>query len=91
MIDLDHELKSLRGWTKVGGRSAITKTYKFKNFTEAFGFMAKVALTAEKMDHHPKWTNVWNTVEIWLQTHEANNTITDKDRQLAKKISELLG
>ncbi len=51
--------------------------------------MTRVALIAEKMDHHPKWTNTWNTVELWLSTHDAGNTITEKDRTLAKKIDEL--
>ncbi len=61
----------------------------FKNFSEAFAFMTRVALEAEKMEHHPLWTNVWNTVEIWLSTHDAGDIVTDKDRQLAKKIDAL--
>ena len=52
--------------------------------------MTRVALAAEKMDHHPRWTNVWNTVEIWLNTHSEGDIVTDKDRQLAKKIDALL-
>ncbi len=64
--------------------------YTFKNFSEAFAFMTRVALAAEKMDHHPKWTNVWNTVELWLSTHDAGNTVTEKDRALAKKIDGLV-
>ena len=68
----------------------LYKKIKFKNFSEAFGFMARVALEAEKMDHHPLWTNVYNELEIWLSTHDAGDIVTDKDRKLAKKIDELL-
>lgn len=63
--------------------------FEFKDFKDAFGFMSRVALIAEKMDHHPKWTNVWNTVEIWLSTHSAGNVVTEKDRQLAAAIDAL--
>jgi 4a-hydroxytetrahydrobiopterin dehydratase len=68
----------------------LYKKIKFKSFSEAFGFMARVALEAEKMDHHPLWTNVYNELEIWLNTHDAGDVVTDKDRKLAKKIDELL-
>ncbi len=64
--------------------------FEFNDFTEAFGFMAQVALIAEKMDHHPNWSNVYNRVEINLTTHDAGNTVTGKDRELAKKIEALL-
>jgi len=64
----------------------LYKKFEFKNFSEAFAFMTRVALEAEKMDHHPEWTNVWNTVEIWLSTHDAGDIVTTKDQQLAKKI-----
>jgi 4a-hydroxytetrahydrobiopterin dehydratase len=67
----------------------LTATYQFNDFIEAFAFMTKVALVAEKMNHHPNWSNVWNTVEISLTTHDAGNVITDKDRKLAKAIEEL--
>jgi len=60
--------------------------FSFKNFSEAFAFMTRVAIEAEKMDHHPTSTNTWNTVEIWLSTHSAGNIVTEKDRELAKKI-----
>jgi 4a-hydroxytetrahydrobiopterin dehydratase len=70
--------------------NALYRKVVFKDFNEAFGFMSRVALIAEKMDHHPKWTNVWNTVELWLSTHDAGNTITDKDRRLAKAIDALI-
>lgn len=62
----------------------------FDDFSEAFGFMTRVAIAAEKMNHHPEWKNVYNTVEIWLSTHDAGNVITEKDRKLAEKIDQLL-
>jgi 4a-hydroxytetrahydrobiopterin dehydratase len=68
---------------------SLEKEFKFRDFTEAFGFMAKVALIAEKMDHHPTWTNTYNTVRISLSTHDAGNTVTDKDHKLARAIDEL--
>ncbi|RED98854.1 4a-hydroxytetrahydrobiopterin dehydratase [Marinoscillum furvescens] len=68
----------------------LTRTIEFKDFVEAFGFMAQVAIIAEKMNHHPNWSNVYNKVEIELTTHDAGNTITDKDRELAKAIDKLL-
>jgi 4a-hydroxytetrahydrobiopterin dehydratase len=70
--------------------NTLYRKFEFRNFSEAFGFMTRVALEAEKMDHHPLWTNVWNTVEIWLSTHDAGNVVTDKDRKLAKKIEAIL-
>ncbi len=71
--------------------NCLFKKFEFKNFSEAFAFMTRVALAAEKMDHHPKWTNVWNTVEIWLSTHDAGDVVTEKDQKLAKKIDALAG
>lgn len=68
----------------------LKRTFEFKNFVEAFGFMSSVALIAEKMDHHPNWSNVYNKVEIELTTHDAGNTVTDKDKTLAGLIDELL-
>ena len=68
----------------------LYKKFQFKNFSEAFAFMTRVALEAEKMDHHPLWTNVYNTVEVWLSTHDAGDIVTEKDRKLAKKIDALL-
>ena len=67
----------------------LYKKFRFKNFSEAFAFMTRVAIEAEKIDHHPLWTNVWNTVEIWLSTHDAGNKVTGKDRELAAKIDNL--
>lgn len=67
----------------------LYKKFKFKDFSEAFAFMTRVALIAEKMDHHPLWTNVYNTVEVWLNTHDAGDIVTDKDRKLAKAIDAI--
>jgi 4a-hydroxytetrahydrobiopterin dehydratase len=67
----------------------LHKKFEFKNFSEAFSFMTKVALAAEKMDHHPKWTNEYNKVEIWLSTHDAGDVVTEKDRKLAGIIDGL--
>ncbi len=68
----------------------LSRTFTFANFVEAFGFMARVALVAEKMNHHPLWTNVYNKVEIHLSTHDAGDVVTDKDRELARRIDLLL-
>lgn len=70
--------------------NTLYRKFEFKNFSEAFAFMTRVALEAEKMDHHPNWSNVYNKVEISLSTHDAGNTVTDRDRKLAKKIDALL-
>jgi 4a-hydroxytetrahydrobiopterin dehydratase len=67
----------------------LKKSFKFKDFKEAFGFMTKVALVAEKMDHHPTWTNTYNTVDFELNTHDAGNKVTDLDRKLADAIDKL--
>lgn len=69
--------------------NTLFKKFKFRNFSEAFAFMTRVAMEAEKMDHHPRWTNVYNEVEIWLNTHDAGDIVTEKDRKLAKKIDEI--
>ena len=82
-----HITKSIFMWQEENNK--LYKKFTFKNFSEAFAFMTRVAIEAEKMDHHPTWTNTWNSVEIWLNTHSAGNTVTDKDRQLAKKIDAL--
>ena len=74
-------------WTEQNNR--LKKSFKFKDFSEAFAFMTRVAMVAEKMDHHPFWTNVYNTVSIELSTHDAGDVITDKDRKLAKAIDQL--
>jgi 4a-hydroxytetrahydrobiopterin dehydratase len=69
----------------------LYRKFQFADFSSAFAFMTRVALAAEKMDHHPLWTNVYNTVEIWLSTHDAGDVVTDKDRKLAERIDKLQG
>ena len=68
----------------------LKKTFEFKNFVEAFGFMSQVAIIAEKMDHHPNWSNVYNTVSFELNTHDAGDIVTEKDRKLAEEIDKLV-
>lgn len=75
-------------WQEIN--NSLYRKFEFNDFSEAFAFMTRVALIAEKMDHHPKWTNVWNTVEVWLSTHDAGDVITDKDRKLAEKMDALI-
>jgi 4a-hydroxytetrahydrobiopterin dehydratase len=70
--------------------NTLYRKFQFKNFSEAFAFMTRVALEAEKMDHHPDWSNVYNTVEIRLSTHSAGDVVTDKDRRLAQKIDAMV-
>lgn len=70
--------------------AGLYKQYKFADFAEAFAFMTKVAALAEERRHHPKWTNEYDTVSIWLKTHEAGNAVTDKDRSLAAAIDQLV-
>ena len=76
------------GWKIV--KNTLYRKLEFKNFSEAFAFMVRAGIEAEKMDHHPLWTNVYNKVEIWLNTHDAGDIITDKDYKLANKINEFL-
>jgi len=76
-------------WKEENNR--LKKTFKFKDFSEAFGFMTRVAILAEKMDHHPTWTNTWNVVSFELSTHDAGDVVTDKDKKLAKAIDQLVG
>ncbi len=71
-------------WTETP--DALTRRFEFADFRQAFAFMTAVALTAEKMDHHPEWSNVWNRVDITLRTHSAGNTVTDLDRRIAAAI-----
>jgi 4a-hydroxytetrahydrobiopterin dehydratase len=75
-------------WQLVNGRDALTRAFKFADFSAAFGFMTQVALAAEKLDHHPEWLNVWNRVEITLSTHDAGG-LTERDVKLAKIIDRL--
>lgn len=81
--EIETALSVLAGWVTHESRPALCKTFTFKDFNGAFGFMTKVALKAEQMDHHPEWFNVWNKVEVTLSTHDAGG-ITDKDVMLAK-------
>ena len=81
-------LKELGQWRDVAGRDAITRKFEFKDFSEAFGFMTRVALLAEKLDHHPEWSNVYSNVSITLSTHDAGG-LSDKDVALAKVIDAL--
>ncbi len=69
--------------------NTLYQKFEFKNFSQAFAFMTRVAFEAEKLDHHPLWTNVYNKVEIWLNTHDAGDTITEKDHKLSKKIDKI--
>ena len=81
-------LRSLTGWSDVAGRDAITKKFVFKDFNQAFGFMTRAALIAEKMDHHPEWFNVYKNVEVTLSTHDAGG-VTERDLQLAAAMDRL--
>lgn len=83
-------LAELAGWSPVSGREAITKQFKFGNFSEAFGFMTRVALLAERLDHHPEWSNVWNRVDVTLATHDAGG-LTRRDVELAKAMDAIAG
>ncbi len=80
-------LATLKDWKEVPGRDAIQKSFKFADFNEAWGFMTRVALAAEKADHHPEWSNVYNRVEIVLSTHDAGG-LSEKDIVLAKVIDD---
>jgi 4a-hydroxytetrahydrobiopterin dehydratase len=83
-------LRGLSGWSAVAGREAIGRTFTFKDFNEAFGFMCRVALVAEKNDHHPEWRNVYKTVEVVLATHDAGG-VTAHDVDLAKAMNAIAG
>lgn len=76
-------------WTEKDNK--LYRKFEFKNFSEAFAFMTRVALIAEKMNHHPLWTNVYNMVECWLSTHDAGDVVTEKDRKLAAAIDVIAG
>ena len=80
----------LPGWKAAEGRDALQKTFKFADFSAAFGFMTRAALVAEKMDHHPEWSNVWNRVEVTLSTHSVGG-LTDLDVRLAEAMDKLAG
>ncbi|TVR96405.1 MAG: 4a-hydroxytetrahydrobiopterin dehydratase [Rhodospirillales bacterium] len=78
----------LPGWEPVAGRDALRKTFQFKTFNQAFGFMSRVALKAERMDHHPEWFNVYNRVEVTLATHDAGG-VTERDVELARFMDKI--
>ena len=82
------QVAQLNGWQNVEGRDAIKRQFKFADFNEAFGFMTRVAIKAQEMDHHPEWFNVYSNVEITLSTHDANG-ITERDIRLARFIDEI--
>jgi|ERR1700730_4124924 4a-hydroxytetrahydrobiopterin dehydratase len=81
-------LKGLPGWSELAGREAITRTFTFKDFNEAFGFMVRAALVAEKSNHHPEWRNVYKTVEVVLATHDAGG-VTSRDIKLAEAMNAI--
>ena len=81
-------LSELAGWQEASGRDALSKTFKFTDFNEAFGWMTRVALVAEQMNHHPEWFNVWNRVDVTLATHDAGG-LTERDIKLAKAMDRL--
>ncbi len=86
----DEALVTLTGWKLVDGREAIAKRFVFRDFNEAFGWMSRVALLAEKMDHHPEWSNVYKTVEVTLATHDAGG-LTELDVKLARAMDAMAG
>ena len=83
-------LEKLKGWKKLSNRDAITKTYQFKDFNAAFGWMTRMALIAEKADHHPEWFNVYNRVDVVLTTHDADG-ISERDIKMAREMDRLAG
>ena len=83
-------LSRLKGWSEVAGRDAITRKFVFADFNQAFGFMTRAALVAEKMDHHPEWFNVYKTVEVTLSTHDAGG-LTERDIKLAEAMDNIAG
>lgn len=85
--DIESFLKKNASWSRVDGRSAIRKTFEFKNFNAAFGFMTRVAMVAEQMNHHPEWFNVYNRVDVTLSTHDAGG-VTEKDFKLAAAMDK---
>ncbi|ERI15058.1 4a-hydroxytetrahydrobiopterin dehydratase [Brucella intermedia] len=86
--ELNEALNELEGWQKTDGREAISKSFRFKDFNAAFGFMTRTALHAEKLDHHPEWFNVYNRVDVTLSTHSENG-ITELDIKLAGKMNAI--
>ena len=89
-IGAEAALKALTGWSAVEGRDAIRKVFEFEDFNAAWGFMSRVAVKADKVDHHPEWFNVFKNVEVTLSTHDAGG-VTDKDIHLARAMDKLAG
>ena len=87
---IDEALAGLDGWTLADGGASIHRTFTFRNFSEAFAFMTRAALAAEKMDHHPDWSNVYKTVNVTLNTHDAGG-LTALDFELARKMNRYFG
>jgi len=85
---LSGEARHVEGWTDLDGKDAITKTFSFADFNQAFGFMSRMALIAEKMDHHPEWFNVYNRVEVVLTTHDAGG-VTELDVRMATAMNRI--
>ncbi len=83
-------LGRLKGWSELSGRDAISKKFVFADFNQAFGFMTRAALVAEKLDHHPEWFNVYKTVEVTLSTHDAGG-VTELDIRLAETMDKIAG
>lgn len=90
LIGAARALSQLPGWKGVDGRDAISRSYRFADFNAAFGFMTRVALKADRMDHHPEWSNVYNRVDVVLTTHDARG-VTDRDVELARFMDEAAG
>ncbi|ENT59738.1 hypothetical protein C007_00051 [Brucella suis F8/06-1] len=88
--EMNEALRALDGWQKVDGREAITRSFKFKDFSTAFGFMVQAALYAEKLDHHPEWFNAYNRVDVTLATHSENG-VTELDIKMARKMNAIAG
>ena len=87
-IERAQALRELPGWTYLAERKGIARTFRFGDFGEAFAFMTRVALEAEKANHHPEWSNVWNQVDIFLTTHDAGG-LSSADSDLARKIAQI--
>jgi 4a-hydroxytetrahydrobiopterin dehydratase len=87
--EIDQALSRLLGWRRIPGRPALGKSFRFADFNAAFGFMSRVALAAEAMNHHPDWCNAWNRVDITLTTHDCGG-VTEKDIALAQRIESIV-
>jgi 4a-hydroxytetrahydrobiopterin dehydratase len=87
---VEQALAQLQGWSQAPGREALCKSYRFKDFSQAFGFMSRVALAAERLDHHPEWFNVYNRVDVTLATHDAGG-VTELDVKLARIMDAIAG